>query len=239
VKTLLFILAVAFGLLALATRKHLNRELDPDDDRPQVEESIRTSETANQNLNDALNRITGAQRPQVFQRPAINGARPPAVPPTAANPRPAPPTALSGEVAGLVKQMSENPAEAASILERGLSMTTTPESQQLRLSLFEAALNIPANEALKDPALRELTSTVVDPQEGPVDPDSLQATETKRQIVSSAYKLFLNTTKDAESAYAETTRVLDYQRDQATKDLLIYDCLTRYPELRARMLPNQ
>src|ERR1019366_4601881 len=65
-KALLFILAVSMGLVALAARRHLNRTLDPDDDdTPQFAESIKTSNVAAKNLNDAISRISNASnKPQ-------------------------------------------------------------------------------------------------------------------------------------------------------------------------------
>jgi hypothetical protein len=235
VKVLLFVLAVAFGLLALASRHHLDRELDPDDegDAARVEKTLRSA-NGQKSLSDAFSRIQnpGASRPGVPAPAVMN--QPGAVPaPAGAG------DGISGEVAAFVKQMQENPEQAYSVLQRGLDATTGPDAAPYRLTLLQSALGIAGDEnTIKDIALREMTQTIIEPAGPSADPSQVATVETKRMIVSTSFKLYLNASHDPETAYSDTQRVLSYQRDQSTKELLIYDCLSRFPELRERLIPN-
>jgi LysM repeat protein len=228
-KVLLFILAVGLGLATLAARRNLSRSLQTDeDDSPKFAESIRTSQTAVQNLNDAISRISKSGNIPAQQL---------AAPAQVANPL----EQITAQVDKLLGIMQSDPDQAYSALEQGLSLTVDPQYAAMRLRLLQTALGVPGNEStIKDISMRELTSYIVEPQgDAPLtDPMQIQSLETRRTIVSTTYKLYLNASKDPEATYADTERVLSYQRDPSTKELIIFDCLSHFPELRSRFLTN-
>ena len=240
-KAFLFILAVSVGLAALAYRRQVHRSLDTDDDdSTPVYDTIRNSQTAANNLSDAIQRISNNRNAP--GRPPV-----PALPPAGPGSAQAPPAEtssdqqVSAQIDHLIMQMQATPDQAYSFLETGLAATINSEYAPPRLRLLQAALGIPGNErAFKDISMRELTAYVVERQsDTPItDPTQVQNLEARRTVVSTTYKLYLSTNKDSESVYSDTQRVLSYQPDQSTRELIIFDCLSRFPELRSRFLTN-
>jgi hypothetical protein len=227
-KELLLVMVVVLGLIAIISRRHLDNSLEPDDDTNiQVTQDLTNP---NQKSPDSLSyAITKLAVPPpsntivpALSRPNLFGGSGQA------------PTAAS--VASYVKQMQENPDQALFILEKGLSETDQPDALEQRLSLLQAASQgISGDEGqLKELALKEATSTVVrQSNDGASDAQNI---ETKRRIVGAAYKIYLNVAKEPELILSDTQRILDFQQDQATRDLIKYNCLSRFPELRERLM---
>jgi hypothetical protein len=236
VEKLLFILAVVFLTMAMVSRSKLHKNIDDTSEDMVVEQNLH--EYNPNSLTYAMSRVTTNTTGPARAVPSA-GAR-------AGEPAQAPQSEterLAAEVSGYVAQIQAADEHSLQALENGLAATTAPDSQPLRLALLQAALNIGNSDPdrLKDLAMREMTGTVVEPigDSTSVSPEDLARVETSRMMVSTSYKVYLNASRDPDSVLQDTLQVLNFQRDQVTRDLIIYDCIARYPDLRTKLQPQQ
>jgi hypothetical protein len=233
---LLFLLAVVCVVLAISSHHKMHKNMEGEESSKNINESLTGSDTNPESLSYALTKMTG---PQVKFAPAPI-TQPPAPSPTKTQ-TPAPPMSkddLVKVVNKLVQEIQLNNEDSAFALDKALSLTSAKEDMALKLTVLQAAMSIQGdNLTVRNLAIREATSIVV-PENFNTDnptPEEVAQRDMERNIVTTSFKVYIQSSQDMETTYNDTVQVLNFQTDPWIRRQIIFESVSRFPQLRERL----
>jgi hypothetical protein len=208
---LFFIAVLLVAVVGITSRHHLNKlkeQLAENDGDVPLTESLKDSQNR-ANLSQAFNQVM---------------ANPPKV--TAPVPAPlSPPNnsqKLASQVDVFVKQIQDSTTDSPYSLEKALSLTSGVGNESFRLTVLQAAMALQGDDNIvRSATLGVASSTSV---QNPID----------RDIVETAYRVYLQESVDPLAAYSDTMQILNSQTDAEVKSKVTADCINKFPQLRER-----
>jgi hypothetical protein len=221
----LLVLAVAFAVIAITSRHKLHHMEPPEDSPEAVDSALKADEHRPESLAYALNKMTNTQ------------ARPPQpLPPMPAKSGAPSKEELVKAVQKEIETIQLSTPDSPAAFEKALNLTSAPENLALRLTVYQAALNMQFDSIQsRNLALREVTGTQVALQNDNATPDETSQHELQRNVVTTAYKVYVMTSSDPELVYNDTAQALSFQSDPWVRRQIIFECVSRFPQLRERI----
>jgi hypothetical protein len=235
---LLLLFAVLFAVLAISSRHRMHKSVEEAQSQTEsVDTSLKGDDQNPQSLTYALTKMTSPPNPR--------GVIPPPPPPSALKPaaKGLPPTALSHD--DLVKEIQKqvlaiqlSNEDSPYAFEKALNLTSDPADLALRLTVFQAALNMQVDSLLaRNIAVRETTNLLVAPGLNPDSPTPEEAAlrDTQRNIVTNAYKVYLQYNQDPETVLNDAQQALNFQTDLWVRRQIIFESVSKFPQLREKL----
>jgi hypothetical protein len=234
---LLLALAILFAALAISSRSRTHHQMEESQGQTEsLDASLKGSDQNPESLTYALTKMTGPANPR---GPSI--AAPP--PPLGKTTNSAPVGAVSHE--DLVKEVQKQVVaiqvsneDSPYAFEKAINLTTAPGDLSLRLTVFQAALNMQVDSLLaRNLAIRETTSLLVVPGANPDVPTPEEAAlrDIQRNIVTNAYKVYLQYNQDPETVLNDAQQALNFQTDLWVRRQIIFESVSKFPQLREKL----
>jgi hypothetical protein len=136
----------------------------------------------------------------------------------------------------LIQDIQLSNEDSVEALQKALVMTS--DQLSLKLTVIQAAMSIVGdNPLVRDIMMHEATSILIPENLSSADPPPEEASlrDLQRNVVLTAYKVYLQTSVEADSAYNDTIQIINYQSDLWVRRQISFEAINRFPQLREKL----
>jgi hypothetical protein len=222
---ILFLLAIIFAVLAISSRHHMKKGVEEANDSQSVEDNLAGNGENPASLTYALTKMSQPQAGGQFQR-----VQPP-------SPKPGN-TAPKEDLNKLIQAIQLSNEDSPDALQKALTQTSGSDQLALKLTVIQAAMSIVGdNPSVRNIMMHEATSILI-PENLSSDnppPEEVASRDLQRNVVTTAYKVYLQTSVDADSAYNDTVQIMNFQSDPWVRRQISFEAINRFPQLREKL----
>jgi len=220
---ILFLLALIFAILAISSRHHMKKGVGEATDSQSVEENLAGNGDNPASLSYAMTKISQQPRPQ-FQRVQ------PQVTPAQIK------TDAGKDLNKLIQDIQLSNEDSADALQKALALTS--DQLPLKLTVVQAAMSIVGDyPSVRNLMIHEATSILIPENLSSDTPpgEEVATRDLQRNVVTTAYKVYLQTSTDADSAYNDTVQIINFQTDPWIRRQISFEAINRFPQLREKL----